>query len=189
MSLFSTKLLTLFNVTALSGLAVLLFSAAAPLPQQNVFTNNKVDLGIVVSDLDRSLKFYTEVIGLTHSSEFSVPEDFCTQAGLTDGHALNNIQVLTPNGDVQGTGVKLMQLKGVDSKKADHSFVHSTLGYSYLTFHVSNIDDALARLKAAGVKPAGEDQVRVPLETPVPLYLTLVADPDGNLIELVGPKG
>ena len=37
-----------------------------------VFSKVTVDLGIVVSDLDKTAKFYTEVIGLTEVKGFSV---------------------------------------------------------------------------------------------------------------------
>jgi catechol 2,3-dioxygenase-like lactoylglutathione lyase family enzyme len=146
-----------------------------------------MDLGIVVSDLNASLKFYTEVVGLTKTGSFSVGADFCREVGLTDSHDLN-IQVLSPNGDTDGTGVKLMELPGVTSHKADQRFIHSQLGFSYLSFFVTDIDAASARMKAAGVTAVAKERVRIPLETPVPMYLTLVADPDGNLIELIGPK-
>ncbi|MEZ6062653.1 MAG: VOC family protein [Planctomycetaceae bacterium] len=187
MKLMKSRSLAVFNVFAVCGVALAVLSGAVQDAERR-FSDTTVDLGIVVSDLDRSLKFYTTVVGLTHDSEFFVDENFCRDAGLTDGHGLK-IQVLHPNGDVDGTGIKLMQLNGVNSAKADHGFIHSTLGYSYLTFHVADIDAASARLKAAGIKPVGKDQVRVPLETPEPIYLTVIADPDGNLIELLGPRG
>ena len=139
-----------------------LLSGATTYQADDTFSDKTMDLGIVVSDLDRSIKFYTEVVGLEHTGEFFVGKDFCKDAGLTDSHDLS-IQVLAPNGDVEGTNVKLMELKGVDSKSSDEAFIHSTLGFSYLTFYVSDIDAASARMKAAGVKPHGKDQVRVPL--------------------------
>lgn len=151
------------------------------------FARPVIDLGVVVSDLDRAMKFYTEAIGFTKVGEFSVNADFCRDAGLTDSHELN-IQVLALDGDEQGTKLKLMHLPGVKSKRGDHKFIHSQLGFSYLTIFVKDSDAALARLKKAGVKPVAKDQVRVPLKTPVPMFLTVVADPDGNLVELVGPQ-
>jgi catechol 2,3-dioxygenase-like lactoylglutathione lyase family enzyme len=184
---FNNQVLTVLTVTIAASAAIMLFAGAATHKADDAFSDATMDLGIVVSDLDRSIKFYTEVVGLTRTGEFFVGKDFCTDAGLTDGQDLS-IQVLAPNGDVDGTNVKLMQVPGVKSKTSDESFVHSTLGFSYLTFYVSDMDAASARMKAAAVKPHGKDQVRVPLQTPVPMYLTVIADPDGNLIELVGPR-
>ena len=186
MILRNSRIATALNVFALAIMAVILFTGAQN-DSEKTFSDATMDLGIVVSDLDASIRFYTEVVGLEKTGAFAVGKNFCRSAGLTDSHALD-IQVLSPNGDTEGTGVKLMALPDVESKKGDHRFIHSQLGYSYLTFYVTDIDAASARMKAAGVKAAGREQVRVPLETPVPMFLTLIADPDGNLIELIGPK-
>lgn len=186
MILCNARIVTSLNVSALAIMTVVLF-AGAQNDAEKTFSDPTMDLGIVVSDLDASVRFYTDVVGLEKTGAFAVGRDFCRAAGLTEGHDLN-IQILSPNGDTAGTGVKLMSLPGVDSKKGDHRFIHSQLGFSYLTFHVTDIDAASARMKAAGIKAAGREQVRIPLETPVPMFLTLIADPDGNLIELIGPK-
>ncbi|MEO1980287.1 MAG: VOC family protein [Fuerstiella sp.] len=186
MILRSSRIATSLNVFALATMTVILF-AGAQNDAEKRFSDATMDLGIVVSDLGASVRFYTEVVGLEKTGGFSVGQAFCRDTRLTDGHALD-IQVLSPNGDTDGTSVKLMALPGVDSKKGDHRFIHSQLGYSYLTFYVADIEAASARMKAAGIKAAGREQVRVPLETPVPMFLTLIADPDGNLIELIGPK-
>ena len=186
MSLRNSRILNSINLSALATLTVVTFGGAQNDVEQT-FSDTPMDLGIVVSDLDVSVKFYTNVIGLKKTGQFAVGQDFCRAAGLTDGHDLN-VQVLSPNGDTDGTSVKLMELPGVDSKTGDHRFIHSQLGYSYLTFHVADIEAASVRMKVAGIKAAGREHVRVPLDTPVPIFLTVVADPDGNLVELVGPK-
>ena len=49
-------------------------------------------------------------------------------------------------------------------------------------------DDALARLQKAGVKPIAEGPAILPKNLNRDLSLTIVRDPDGNLVELVGPK-
>ena len=68
-------------------------------------------------------------------------------------------------------------------KKADQSFIHSTLGFRYLTLYVTSTETTLARLKKAGVKPIGE----TPIDLGNNMRLTTVRDPDGNFIELIGP--
>jgi len=182
----NSRIVNSLSLSALAILAVVTFGGAQN-DAEKVFSDVTMDLGIVVSDLDASVEFYTNVIGLEKTGGFAVGQDFCRDAGLTDGHDLD-IQVLSPNGDTDGTSVKLMELPGVDSRKGDHRFIHAQLGYSYLTFHVTDIDAASRRMKSAGIKAVGSEQVRVPLDTPVPIFLTVIADPDGNLIELVGPK-
>jgi catechol 2,3-dioxygenase-like lactoylglutathione lyase family enzyme len=186
MPLRNSRIVSSLNLSALAILTVVMFGGAQN-DGEETFSDVTMDLGIVVSDLDESVRFYTNVVGLEKTGGFAVGQSFCRDAGLTDGHDLD-IQVLSPNGDAAGTSVKLMELPGVASRKGDHRFIHSQLGYSYLTFHVTDIEAASRRMKTAGVKAVGSEQVRVPLDTPVPIFLTVIADPDGNLIELVGPK-
>ena len=74
------------------------------------------------------------------------------------------------------------------SKKVDHRHIHSSLGFSYLTIVVKDTTAAVARAKKAGVRPIAKGPVPLPKGLPQGVYLTIVRDPDGNLIELVGPK-
>lgn len=152
------------------------------LSTENEFDKTTIDIGVVVSDLEKSSKFYTEAIGFTNPSSFDVPADFAKKAGLTDSHPLNIHVFQLGEG---GTSLKLMEVEGVDSAKVDHSYISSSLGYSYLTIYIKSIDAAMKRLEAAGVKPIADG--------PVPIgdgssMLMIVRDPDGNLIELIGPK-
>ena len=76
-----------------------------------------------------------------------------------------------------------MQVKG-ESKKSDQSYINSTLGFSYLTIFVKSTDVALERLKKAGVKPIAKGPATLPANLDPKLSLTIVRDPDGNVIEL-----
>lgn len=151
------------------------------------FVNGTIDLGVVVSNVDKSVKFYTEAIGFKEAQGFAVGADFCADAGLTDKHALS-IRVLVLGDDAKATKLKLMEVPGAPNKKSDNAFVPSQLGYRYLTIHVTDGDAALARLKKAGVKPLAKGPVPLPAGLPAGNALTVVRDPDGNFVELVGPK-
>ncbi len=173
-------------VAAACGLVLVAMAGASRLGStvRDEFTKPTIDLGIVVSDLEQSSQFYTQAIGFTNSREFSVGADFAKQSGLTDSHDLN-IQVFTLGTGPAATEIKLMELPGVTSQKVDHEYIHSSLGFSYLTIHIRSTDAALERLKKAGVKPIAQTPVAIP---GTDAYLTIVRDPDGNLVELVGPK-
>lgn len=172
------------------GLVLLILSLGAlgwshqALTFNDEFSKPTIDVGIVVSDLETSTRFYTEAIGFTNSRDFSVGGEFAKEAGLTDTHDLN-IKVFTLGSGPAATEIKLMQLPGVSSKQVDHEYIHSSLGFSYLTLHIRSTDVAMARLKKAGVAPIAQGPVAIP---GTDAYLTIVRDPDGNLIELVGPK-
>lgn len=140
-----------------------------------------------MSDIENSLKFYKEAIGFREVPGFGVPGDFAKDVGLTDGAALE-IKVLVLGEGDGATKLKLMQLPGVESKKSDNRHIHSQLGFSYLTIVVKSTDDALARLAKAGVEPIAKGPLALPANLNPELALTIVRDPDGNLVELVGPK-
>jgi len=174
----------LFSVATIAGcLTIVCLTGAREDESKSVFTDTTMDLGMVVSDLDASLKFYTDIVGLTKTGGFSVPGSVCKQAGLTDGHDLN-ITILTPNGDSKGTNLKLMAVPDADSKASDNQYIHSQLGFSYLTFYVADLDAAIARAKSANVEFAGAEATAVGGKN----SLSLVRDPDGNIVELVGPR-
>jgi len=152
------------------------------------FIEPTIDIGCVVSDIDASVKFYTEAIGFKVAGGFKVPGDFAESSGLTKGKELD-IEFLTLGGaeGEEATKLKLMQVKG-SGGKADQSHIDSTLGFSYITIFVKDTDKAMARLKRAGVKPIAKGPVTLPKNLDPSLSLTIVRDPDGNFVELVGPK-
>jgi len=117
-----------------------------------------------------------------------VPGDFAKESGLTDSKILN-IKFLTLGGadGEEATKLKLMQVEG-SGGQADQTHIDSTLGFSYITVFVKSTDAALARLKKAGVKPIARGPATLPASLDPSLALTIVRDPDGNFVELVGPK-
>ena len=95
------------------------------------------------------------------------------------------IRVVTLGEGPTATRLKVMQITGTDSKQSDNGFIHSQLGYRYLTIFVADTEAMQARLKQAGVKPLGKGTVPLPAGLPPGLAATVVRDPDGNLVELI----
>ncbi len=152
------------------------------------FTSETFDVGVVVSDLRKAIHFYTNALGFKEIKGFSVPADWTKDVGLTDGKKLD-IHVMVLGDGSTATKLKLMEMPGRKLKRGDNKYVMSQFGMRYTTIQVSDIDAALARLKRAGVKPETKDgAVGLPEGFPKGIYLTLVRDPDGNMIELVGPR-
>ncbi|NBX30338.1 bleomycin resistance protein [bacterium] len=152
------------------------------------FTRSTIDLGCVVGDLDASVRFYTEGIGFQELKGFEVPAPLATDAGLTDGKPLA-IRVLVLGSGESATKLKLMQVAGTTPRTGDTEFIHSRAGFRYLTIFVADTDAALARLAKVGVKPVAKSPVALPASlAPAGMHLTCVRDPDGNLVELIGPR-
>lgn len=175
------------NTLSLLSVLFLAVSATSVRAGEEEFLSKTIDLGCVVSDIEASVKFYTEAIGFTEVKGFEVPADFAKDAGLTDGKKLE-IRRLVLGEDEGATTLKLMQIKDAGGKKSDNTHIDSQLGFSYITIVVKSTDAAMARLKKAGVKPIAKGPVTLPENLDPKLALTIVRDPDGNMVELVGPK-
>jgi catechol 2,3-dioxygenase-like lactoylglutathione lyase family enzyme len=146
------------------------------------FQTPTIHIGCVVSDIDKAVAFYTKAIGFKVERSFSVDAAFASEVGLTNQKKLN-VQVLALGQGKGATQLKLMQVAG-ESKKPNNDFIHSTLGFSYLTIFAKDLNAALTRLDSVGGQP-----VAAPKPLPkTEMMLVLVRDPDGNLIELIGPE-
>lgn len=171
-----------FLVACLVATSLSVATAAEP-----VFSSTTIDLGTVVSDIDASVRFYTEAIGFKEVAAFDVSADIAAAAGLTADKPLS-IRVLALGDSPQATKLKLMEVADTKPRTGDVEFIHSHTGFRYLTLLVTDMEATLARLKQAGVKPLGKSPVPLPAELLPPggFFLTVVRDPDGNLVELIG---
>ena len=168
----------------------LLFSAslatrAADVPAAKAFSKSVIDVGIVVEDLEKSMAFYTEAIGFTPAGKFVAKAAVANDAGLSTTSSGITIHKLKLGDDEGATTLKLMEIPDADRKKAPTATIHSQLGISYLTIRVTDMTQSLAKAAKLGYKPAAKGPVDLGGGN---LYLAVLKDPDGNFIELVGPK-
>lgn len=174
------------------GLAIGMFlgmrpgTAAEDKKAESAYTSETIDLGVVVSNIEKSAAFY-KAIGFTELESFAVPADFASEAGLTDRKALK-IRVFSLGKEKAATKIKLMQVEDTKPKTSENAFVHSQTGFRYLTIFVTDMTAALEKLKKANVTPLGKAPHALPKPLPEGVFLTVFRDPDGNLIEFVGPK-
>jgi catechol 2,3-dioxygenase-like lactoylglutathione lyase family enzyme len=148
---------------------------------QSEFSSGLIGVGVVTLDIDKSLDFYLNVIGMTKVGEFDVDENFGKFSGLTYGLAFH-VDILKLQDSPDANQWKLMSFK----KEGSHpmpKYIHDDTGMQYITINVISLDPVLKRIKKHDVKLMGE--------TPVPLgekdHFVLVQDPDGTIIELIGP--
>ena len=179
-----SRIILLVAVWSVAG--VLMLSAAEKRTKRQEkaeFARTTIDLGLIVSDVEKAVKFYTEAIGFTKVSEFDVPGPMAGGTGLTNSKPFN-VQVFALADAPSATRLKIMTIPGDGLKLVDNRSIGSSLGFRYLTILVADLDKALERLARHGVTP---------LKSPYRLgsdnrYLILVRDPDGNNIELIGPR-
>ena len=75
-----------------SVVALMVIAAITYIPllkAESEFSSSTIGIGVVVSDLERSLNFYTQVIGMKKAGEFDVNEDFAKRSGLSGGIAFH----------------------------------------------------------------------------------------------------
>ncbi|MCK5694409.1 MAG: VOC family protein [Bacteroidales bacterium] len=148
---------------------------------QSEFSSGLIGIGVVTKNLEKSLDFYLNVIGMTKVGEFDVDGDFGKISGLTDGLAFH-VDILKLQDSPDANQWKLMSFK----KEGSHpmpTYIHDDTGPQYITINVNSLEPFLQRIKKHNVKLLGE--------TPVALgetdHFVLVQDPDGTIIELIGP--
>jgi catechol 2,3-dioxygenase-like lactoylglutathione lyase family enzyme len=149
---------------------------------ESPFTGTAIHVGVVVTDLEASIAFYTDVIGMTKTGEFDVPADFGKASGLTNGLAFH-VEVLGLRKEPGAAQFKLMSFEK-DAKTPKSAHIEDALGVQYVTLMVTDLTPFVERIKAAGIPFLGE--------TPIPLgddgnHFVLVQDPDGTFIEIIGP--
>ena len=69
------------------------------------FPKTTIDIGMVVSNLDTSVAFYTEGIGFQQAKGFQVDSELANAAGLTDNKPLD-VRVLVLGNDKAATKLK-----------------------------------------------------------------------------------
>ncbi len=121
---------------------------------------DSLDLGIIVSDIQASLRFYRDILGLQFVG--TVPLWFGTMHRLRFGTS----------------DFKLIEPKTIPPKGAIG--LESQLGYRYVTFVVRDLSRLCADLKSIGIEFAMEEtQIRPGTR------IAMVKDPDGNIVEFV----
>ena len=179
------QLISILPLVALLPLALLAKDEDAK--PTGPFAQQTIDLGVVVSNLEKSLAFYKGIVGFTEVEGFKVAGDFPKKVGLTDGAPLD-IHVLVLGKDETATKLKIMQVKSEKpSRVIKQRHIHTTTGFSYLSIFVTDVDAVLARAKKAGIKPYAQSPQRLPEGLPQDVCLLMLKDPDGNFVEIIGP--
>lgn len=150
--------------------------------QTSEFSNPNIFVGNVVEDLDKSVDFYTKVIGMTKTGEFSVPKEKCTELGLTNKYTLD-VVILKLEDSPEASEWKLMSL-GTKANHPKQKFMHDDTGMQYITILVNHLNPFIERMKKNKIKILSG----VPSSLGDDRFFILVQDPDGTFIELIGPK-
>ena len=139
-----------------------------------------IDMGVVVSDLERSLDFYTRVIGMEQAREFHINPELAGELGLTPGISFD-VKVMQLPGEGPATILKLIAFTDIKGTPGDS--IGDQTGIRYMTLRFVNLSPVLERLKNEGIQTEGNSPVLMKSGS----YLAVVKDPDGIFLELAGP--
>lgn len=148
---------------------------------QSNFSSKLIGIGVVVANLEHSLDFYTNGIGMVKAGQFSLGEDFAKRSGLSNG-APFSVTILKLENSPDANEWKLMSF----DKKATHpkqNFIQDDVGMQYITINVKSLKVVMERLSKLKVPFLGSTPTMLNSKS----HFLLVQDPDGNFIELIGP--
>jgi catechol 2,3-dioxygenase-like lactoylglutathione lyase family enzyme len=134
-------------------------------------------IGICVSDIERSIRFYRDALGFRYVSELEVagePSDSLLR--------LRNVELKAVYLERDGVRIELLHYGSPPRKPAPRPHEMNDLGFTHLSFHVTDLEGTLAALREAGATVLESTVVRIPGAGSLAAFLT---DPDGVLIELV----
>ena len=135
--------------------------------------------GITVSDIERSLAFWQDVLGFELSHRAHQKGELAEQiTGVVGAEIL--IAVLK----APGHKIELLEYRAPPDRERQNNLRPCDLGAAHIALTVDNLDEVLERIAAFGWKTAGEPQTLTvgPNSGKRVIY---VRDPDGTTIELM----
>ncbi len=141
-------------------------------------------INIIVSNLERSARFYTELLGFEETRRAHLKGDWIEAiVGLPDVEA--DVVYVQPPGD--GPRIELLSYRSPKGQAFSENALTNTVGLRHIALRVCNMDATYARLKEAGVEFIGP-----PTAVPGGVVkhdegrkrLCYFRDPDGVLLEL-----
>ncbi|OGN82745.1 MAG: hypothetical protein A2X23_09140 [Chloroflexi bacterium GWC2_73_18] len=136
--------------------------------------------GVTVSDLDRSLAFYRDALGLAIQVERLATDDYLRQIHGLPFTAVRMAFLAVPGSP---TMVELLQYRGLPSTPARTQ--PSDPGTGHLCLYVDDLDALDARLRAAGYHARSPAPVTVTAGPNIGSRVVYFEDPDGYPVELL----
>ncbi len=143
---------------------------------------NRIDhVNIVVADVERSVRFYTEILGLQRGFEVMLEGDWIEAVTGLKGARAHCVFMESTDATVR---LELLQYLSPSGADFDLNSLPNTQGIRHVAFLVDDLDALVARLRAAGV-PLVSEPVEVPFAvgTMGRKRLFYFHDPDGTLLE------
>ena len=132
-------------------------------------------IGIVVSDLDKALCFYKDMLGLKVVKDTNEPSDFIDTILSLKNTSLRTVKMEAHDGNL----IELLYFKSHPEKPKKRGITE--IGCSHVAFTVENIDELYNKLTKKGVVFNSSPKISPDGYAKV----AFCKDPDGTFIELV----
>ena len=136
-----------------------------------------LEVGISTVDIEKMIRFYTEVLGLVLVADNKVAPETSTLTGATP-YGYRIVRLQTPYGE----RVKFVQTGKPTPVTKRPGYVMERQGLAYLTFVIADLDTTIERLKEHHVPLLSEGE-KVEVRSGVSTIYAI--DPEGNFIEFV----
>jgi glyoxylase I family protein len=137
-------------------------------------------VGIGVSDMERSLRFYRDLLGFRFEHDLHVEGEPSDTLLRLRGVSLDAAYLQR-----DGVRIELLRFASPPAPPA-HARAMNERGLTHLSFRVADVEATVAALRAAGERILEETIIRLPEFRAAACF---VLDPDGQLIELVQSPG
>jgi|SRR5215468_1105146 len=138
-------------------------------------------IGICVTDLERSIRFYRDLLGFTYRSELRVqgePSDTLLR--------LRGVDLQAVYLERDGTRLELLHYAAPGAIGDGAPRAMNARGLTHLSLRVDSLQATLGSLRGAGVRVLDDTVIDIPAFGSAAVF---VSDPDGTLIELVQSPG
>ena len=132
--------------------------------------------GIAVTDMERAIVFYRDLLGLTITQDFSEEGDYIDRISGLSGVQVRMVKLTTDDGSM----IELLQYLSHRRESPDNPQI-CDIGCSHIAFTVDDIDKEYTRLSQSGVRFNCPPYISPNSYAKV----TFCHDPDGTSIELV----
>jgi catechol 2,3-dioxygenase-like lactoylglutathione lyase family enzyme len=136
--------------------------------------------GITVSNLERSLAFWRDVLGFEFSHRAHQSGEMAEQITGVSGAEINLAVVKAPGGHK----IELLEYVAPLDRKKDVDLRPCGVGHVHVALTVENLDSILERIAASGWKAAGKPQT-LQSGPNAGKRVIYVRDPDGTTIEFM----
>lgn len=152
---------------------------------QSIGLSRANHVGIVVSDLDKAIRFYEALTGTKIANQ-----DVVGGSRMAAVQGLDKVLIQYANVHLDNLNIDLLQYDEPTPEKA--KYATNDIGAMHLCFEVDDMDAVFNRMKKAGIEFQGEPmtfEAGDKLKNGIGTQVAYFDDPDGTHLEIIAPRG